>query len=656
MSVRRILFCLFPILLLAVYFPLHRTAGDEWRPIDPEELKMTSEPKAPGALAIYLYRQVDRKDLGRANTEYNYVRIKILKEEGRDAANIVIPYLGTSSQISGIRARTVHADGSIVNFDGKVFDKVVEKTKGIKIKAKTFTVPDVQVGSIVEYHFNYDFEDGYVFDSYWAVSDDLFTKKAVFSLIPYQEFAVRWDWPAGLPAGTEPPKLGADKVIRMTASDIPAFQSEDFMPPENEMKYRVIFIYSEDGFEMDPSKFWKKYGKRLNDSMESFIGKKKELQAAVSQIVSPSDAPEVKLQKIYTYAEGIRNLSFETPKSEQELKRDKMKKSDNVADVLKNGYGTGSDITWTFLGLTRAAGLESYGLMLSSRNEYFFNEKRMNQRELNTNAVLVKLNGKDIFLDPGAKFTPYGLLPWQETGVKGMKLDKEGGTWIDVPFPSSSLSQIQRNANLKLNDDGSMEGTIKLTFTGLEAATRRSEYHNQDDEARKKFLEEQLKSYVPVAIDADLTNKPDWNVTEPPLVAEFNVKFSGWLSSAGHRALFPVGVFSSTEKTIFTRADRTHPICFSFPFQKVDDITVTLPSSWTISSVPKNMDQDAKAAEYILQVDDNKTALHISRTVRSELFLVPKDTYPVLRNFFQIVRNGDEQQIVLQPAAVAAAH
>jgi hypothetical protein len=220
-------------------FPKAKVAGDEWQPIDPADLKMTSEPKAPGAPAIYLYRQVDRKDSGRANTECNYVRIKILKKEGRETANVVIPYLSDNAHISNIRARTVHADGSIVNFDGKVFNKMVEKTKGKKFKAKVFTCPDVQVGSIVEYHFNYDFEDGYIFSSYWAISDDLFTRKAAFSLVPYPEFAVRWDWPAGLPAGSEQPKIGLDKIVRMTATDVPAFQEEDFMPPENELRYRV---------------------------------------------------------------------------------------------------------------------------------------------------------------------------------------------------------------------------------------------------------------------------------------------------------------------------------------------------------------------------------------------------------------------------------
>ena len=70
----------------AVRFILPVSAGDEWLPITPEELKMTSDPKAPGAPAITLYRQVDRDDSDPMRPhEYNYVRKKIFTEEGRKA-------------------------------------------------------------------------------------------------------------------------------------------------------------------------------------------------------------------------------------------------------------------------------------------------------------------------------------------------------------------------------------------------------------------------------------------------------------------------------------------------------------------------------------------------------------------------------------------
>ena len=222
-------------------------------------------------------------------------------------------------------------------------------------------------------------------------------------------------------------------------------------------------------------------------------------------------------------------------------------------------------------------------------------------------------------------------------------------------LPESASSQIQRSANLKLEDDGTLEGTVNVTFTGLEGRSRRTSQRNEDDEARTKFLEDEFKSYIPVAVEANLTNKPDWNDTEPPLVAEFHVKIPGWVSSAGRRAIFPVGLFSAPEKPIFAHADRTYAICFDYPYQKKDDVSVELPAGWTVSSVPTSLDRDAKAAEYVLKVEDNKKAVHISRTVRSDLFVVPQPTYPALRTFFQAVRSGDDEQIVLQPAGVAAA-
>ncbi len=644
------------VLTFCLFFSVLKPASgsDEWQPIDPADLKMTNEPLAPGAPAIYLYRQVDRKDLGRANTEYNYVRIKILTEEGRQYANVEIPYRKERSGISNIRARTILPDGSIVNFDGKTFDKTIEKTKGVKILVKTFTIPDVQVGSIVEYHFNYDYQDGYVFDSYWLLSEQLFTRIAKFTLKPYDRFAVRWTWPIGLPPGTDQPKLDPDGHIRLTSRNIPAFQSEEFMPPENEMKFRVVFIYSDEGFEMDQVKYWRKYGKKQNDQIESFVSKRKDLESALGQMVAAGDAPEVKLQKIYARCQGLRNLRYETQKSEAEEKRDKEKLPENAADVLKYGYGYSRDINGLFVGLSRAAGLEAYAVRVPDRSEHYFNDKVMNSAELDSSVALVKLNGKEEFFDPGTPFVPYGLLPWQKTNVKALKLDKEGGAWILTPLPGSAVSEIQRKADLKLDEEGTLEGKITVSYTGLEAASRRLRERNQDEEGHKKYLEELIKEYIPAAIEADLKNQPDWKSSTQPLVAEFEVKIPGWAASAGRNFVFPVGLFGATEKHIFEHASRVNPVYFTFPFVKKDDITVTLPSGWRVSATPKDVDQDAKAAEYTLKVESKSGALHLARSVRFDLMIVPKDMYPSLRGFFQVVKTADDQQILLQPQAVAA--
>ena len=657
MIIRRLAFFLFFLSVFLLYKPfLATTTGDEWLPIDPADLKMTSEPKAPGAPAIYLYRQVDRKDQSRAGTEYNYLRIKILTEEGRKYANIEIPYYkqDASVTISNIRARIIRPDGTITNFDGKIYDKTIEKTKGVRTLVKTFSIPDAQVGSIVEYHFNYDFSDHYIFNSYWAVSEELFTRLAKFSLKPYPEWSVRWAWPAGLPPGTDPPKQDPDKTVRLTAANIPAFQVEDYMPPENELKYRVVFIYSQDFFEQNPVKYWRQFGKKENDRLESFVGRRNGLEAELSQIVSPSDSSETKLRKIYARVQQFRNLSYESKRSEEEDKRDKQKKTENAADVFRNGYGYGRDLTWLFVGLARAAGFDASGVLVASRNDYFFNDNRMDSSELDSSVALVKVDGKEIFCAPGTAFAPFGLLPWYETAVKGLQLNRDGGVWIQTPLPDSSQAEVKRTAVFRLTDEGPLEGKVTLAFTGLEALSRRQRNFKQDDEARKNYLEEVLKDYVPAAMEADLKNQPDWTNSETPLMAEFDVKIPGWASSAGRRALLAVGIFSATERHMFQHANRINAIYFSFPFRKIDDVTIELPLDWKVDSLPKDQDQDAKAAEYTLKFEQKSGTVHISRVLRSDLLMIPKDSYPALRNFYQAVKSGDEMQIVLQPGASAA--
>ena len=488
MSLRRVLA---RVALFSLIFGFSTLAGAiGFQPVSPDELKMTGDPLAPGAPAIILFRQVDRDDNGRTSHEDNYFRIKILTEEGRKYADVEIPYFKESGNISALKGRTIRPDGSVANFEGKAFDRAIVKKKGMKYMAKTFTLPDVQAGGIIEYFYTIDLSDEYIYDSQWILSNELFTKNAQFSLKPYRNdnvsVGLRWTWSA--PPGTQAPIIGPDKVVRMEAHNIAAFQSEEYMPPEDEMKWRVDFIYSEDMSETDPAKYWKKVGKKLNGKLEGFVGKRSAMEQAVNTIVAASDSPEEKLRKIYARVQQMRNTSYEVRKTEQEEKRDKRKKAENVEDIWKQGFGDGFELTWLFLGLARAAGLEAYGVWSSDRATHLFDPKVMDSNRLNANLVLVKLNGKDLFCDPGAAFTPFGLLPWVETAVQGLRLDKDGGTWVRTTLPQSGESEVKRKADFKLSTEtGGLEGKLIVTYTGLEAQRRRLEERNEDETERKTF-------------------------------------------------------------------------------------------------------------------------------------------------------------------------
>lgn len=635
--------------------------AEEYPPVTPEELKMTSESLAPGAAAIILYRQVDRDDREESTLETNFVRIKILKEEGRKYADVEIPYdKGSSSEIKRFHARTIHPDGSGSEFNGKPFDKLIVKAKGLKYMAKTFTLPDVQVGSVIEYSYTLVLPEGGLYNSRWILNEDLFTKHAKFSLKPFSfagEFAsvrVRWSW-HNLPPGTKEPQQGKDNIITLDAENIPAFQTEDYMPPEGELKARVDFTYTSDP-EMDPVKYWKNRAKELDSGVERFAGKRKAMEQAVNQLVNPNDSPEAKVQKIYERVQRLRNLSAERERTAQEQKRDKQKDNSNVDDVWKHQYGYGNELNWLFLALCRAAGLEAYPVFVADRENYFFDPVILDAHKLDYDLVLVKVNGKEEYFDPGVSFTPFGLLMWQETGVQGLRLDKDGGAWITTPMPKSSNTQLIRRADLTLSENGDIEGKLTLTFTGLMAMQLRREERNEDDTDRKKTLEDEAKSYIPATSEVELTNKPDWTSSSAPLIAEFKMKVDGWASGAGRKAMLPMALFSADEKNVFSHADRVHPIYFEYPTEKDDDITIALPAGWQISSVPKEMMQDGRVITYSLRAENNKTSVHITRKFSTDILLMDQTYYGALRNFYQIVRTADEQQILLQPGGTTASN
>lgn len=629
--------------------------AEDWLPISPDELKMTSEPKALGAPAIFLYRQVDRND--NEPSEAVYARIKILTEEGRKYADVEVPFDKGKESVHGIQARTIHPDGSIVKFDGTVYEKPIVQARGVKWLAKTFTMPDVQVGSIIEYRYRHELQSGFVFNSHWILSQDLFTKDAKFSLDPYRAFELRYSWPTGLPKGTDIPKEEHGK-IRLESRDVPAFVTEEYMPPENEVKFRVDFIYiseSDPKPEKDPDVYWKKYGKKIYHVVDDFVDRRRAMTEAAAQIVDPGDSPEVKLHKIYERTLRLRNLSFEREKSQQEADRENLKTARNVEDLWKQGYGDGNQITWLFLALIRAAGIQADPVIVSTRDVRFFDYRIQNPAELNSNVVLVTLNGKEMFLDPGTAFAPFGLLPWSETAVKGRRLDKDGGTWVQTPFTAADESRVERKGNLKLATNGTLEGKVTVTFTGEEALWRRHEERNEDDAGRKQFLEDEIKADIPSGIVVELANQPDWNSASSTLVAEYDLKIPGWASIAGQRTVMPVGLFGGRDKRTFQHQTREHPLYFAFHHQSADDVVIELPPKWQVSSAPQPTRENGKVLDYSSSSEVNDGSLHLKRELTVAALLVEPKYYGAMQSFFEIVRTGDEGQIVLTPVKKVAA-
>src|ERR1700755_2150049 len=162
-------------LLLSV--PLARA---QWTPPTSEELSMTSQPQVPGAAAVYLFREEMTDD--KLHMYSIYTRLKVLTDRGKEYANVELQFAKGRERmgftVDNIEGRTIHPDGTIIPFTGKPYEKLVEKTQGIKVMSKVFSMPDVTIGSILEYRYKLRYDDMYFQAPSWYVQSDLFTRKA----------------------------------------------------------------------------------------------------------------------------------------------------------------------------------------------------------------------------------------------------------------------------------------------------------------------------------------------------------------------------------------------------------------------------------------------------------------------------------------------
>ena len=291
-------------------------AFDDWQPINPDELKMTADAAHPGD-AIILYHEETADDMTRHR--YVYKRLKVLTEKGKDRASVEIPFDAKYVGVTDIRARAIAPDGTITPFTGKAFDSTIVKAQGIKYVAKTFTLPNVQVGSIIEWKYT-EYWDDWVFAPHWVLQDDLLTKHAKFAFIPMfkQNHYIEdsrgqildrvYYTLIGLPQSTAI-KTTANNRMELELNDIPAFEEEDFAPPADVLKMRVNFYYGTDKMGK-PQEFWKNEGKYWSKEVDKFAGHSGAVAAAVSHTVSPTDTADQKARKIYAYVQKIKNLTF----------------------------------------------------------------------------------------------------------------------------------------------------------------------------------------------------------------------------------------------------------------------------------------------------------------------------------------------------------
>ncbi|MCU1244076.1 MAG: transglutaminase protein, partial [Candidatus Acidoferrum typicum] len=515
----KLFFLLLAVVCLASSYSV--LAFDDWQPINPEELKMTADAAHQGD-AIILYHEETADDMSRHR--WVYKRLKVLTEKGKDRASVEIPYDAKYVGISDIRARSIAPDGAITPFAGKAFNSTIVKAHGVKYLAKVLALPNVQVGSIIEWKYT-EYWESYVFAPHWVLQNDLLTKRAKFTFVPmfkaghYIEDS-RGDikdrvfyTTVGLPANTAI-KTTANNRMELELKDIPAFEEEDFTPPSEMLKMRVDFYYGSDKMGK-PQEFWKSEGKYWSKELDKFAAHSAAVAAAVSKTILPTDTPDQKARKIYAYVQKIKNLSYTGSDGRlEELLNHESREKRTVDDVLQLHEGFRDEIARLFWAMARAANLQAFAMRVADRDEYFFQANIPNPSQLTSEIVIVNVDGKEVFLDPGTPLCPFGHLAWQHTATQGLRQSADGAQLAPTPGASYKEAISKRVGRLTLSDDGSATGKIGIGWAGEEALTRRLSGLKTDEAGRKKELEDELKAMLPAGALVHLDSVVDWDNAE----------------------------------------------------------------------------------------------------------------------------------------------
>ncbi len=649
------------IVLIAIASPALLRA--QFQEPSQDELKMTSDGKAPGAAAVYLYIEQTTDDPLHYKTYY--ARIKVLTEKGKEMATVEIPYERGNFKVTDIKARTIHPDGTVIPLNGKPEDLLIVKTGERQVGGKVFNLPSVEVGSILEYSYQIHYDDKWISSPLWEVQKPYFVHKAHYAFKPLAMYSASTAlpgttvraldkdtgnianfllWNTLLPTGSAIKTDNFGHYI-LDVADVRASPREEWMPPIDSVLYHVNFYYKDAN---DSAGFWQAEAKRWARDVDRFTEPTHAIREAVSGLIGAGDSELDKARKLYKAVQALENTDFTRKKSEAELKQLNVKAAKRAEDTWAQKSGSGNDIALLYIAMLRAAGLNAFAMKVVDRDRNSFDPTYLNADQLDDYIVILSIGGKETVLDPGQKMCPFQTVHWKHEGATGIRQGPGGNAAATSPADTYTANTLQRTGDLTVDEHGAVAGAFHVVMTGqLALRWRQAALRNDLDEVKKQF-DNLLRSMVPDGIDARVDDFAGLDNSDMSLVASVTAK--GALGAATSRRMILPGYFFETAGAhpFVDQATRIEPVDMQFGEVITDQVVYHLPTGFAVEGAP----QDAKIpwVGYAVLVDKSRiepSQITIARLFSRAFTLVKPEQYQELRGFYQKVAAADQQQVVL---------
>jgi hypothetical protein len=653
-------------LLLALASPVILFA--QFQQPTPEELKMTDDPKAPGAAAVYLNVEEITDDY--IHFHSFHARIKVLSEKGKELATVEIPYEHNDYRIRNIKARTIHSDGAVILLVGKPEDLMVSKTtdkshETMQFNRKVFTLPSVEVGSILEYSYDLEYGDHSYSSPHWEIQRPYFVHKAHYAFIPAEEFRGNTSrissnmfdehgkmahsltgW-AILPTGVSV-KTDSLGYYSVDLTDIPPQPDEEWMPPIKSILYKVYFYYLS---AYDTKDFWITNAKDWSKDVDRFAEPSKSIKEAVAGLVSPADSDLDKAKKLYTAVQALDNTDYSRKKTESEMKQLKINEAKHAQDTWAQKSGTSEDIAMLYLAMLRAAGLTAYAIKVVDRDKGIFDITYLTMSQFDDTLVILSSGGKEIFLDPGEKMCPFQAVNWKHSGTSGIR-QSAGAQGVantpELPYPDNKITRI---GDVTLDANGALTGIFRFDLTGQEALYWRQLALTNDETELKKLFEKSLESIFPEGIEAHLDHFNGLSDPNQKLIASIKAQGS-YGAATSKRLILPAFFFETRGSHPFVAQEkRLTPVDMHYGDVVTGQVTYHLPDGFSAEGAPQNANISwPQHANLITKSISAPGSITIIRSLARAFTFAKPEEYQDLRAFYQKVAASDQAQLVLTHA------
>jgi Domain of Unknown Function with PDB structure (DUF3857) len=668
------------LFLFLIAVPFVPAQANDWRPVTPAELQMKNGQVQPDAdaEAIFWDTWIDdssstlapqRSSLYSRNyasisslsCQY-YVRIKIFTDRGRETHSTVdIPYL-KGTKIKDLAARVIKADGSIVELSQiDVIDRDLVKANGIKLRAKSFAVPNIEPGVILEYKYKETVDDASSWGLRLQFQQDIPVEKMTF-----HDKTRNGKAPLAQSYNLTDAKFEKENngYYVVTRTNVPAFHEEPQMPPEDMVRQWMLLTGSSIGLLADDASYivkdprnvkayWGAVGAQYAP-YAAFMNKPNgDIKALAQRLTTAAATDDDKLRKLYEYCQTqIHNTSYDSSLTDEQRK--KLPRNNSMGDVLKNRSASDRFIDMFFGALANSLGYETRIGLVADRSTIFFDQKMTNESLVHLGLTGVLVGGRWKFFDPGMKSLSFGTLVWNEEDTPVLLVAETTYEWATTTFTPYERSESKRAGKFKLTEDGALEGEVTIELTGQPAVIYRANNYEESPANRESSMIAGIKTHLTTA---EISNVTIENVSDAsnPLIEHYRIKVPNYAQKTGKRLFVQPSFFEYGVPALFSSSRRKYDIFFHYPWSEHDTIEITLPQGYDLDNAdapPSVADPDSIGLlTFKMNFDKATNKLSYERNFHfgergNTLFRA--EQYPELKHLFDSFQTSDSHTITLK--------